>query len=123
MKKYRVTVNGTAYEIELEELTGETYYYCFAAGLDGYHPPFDADYAPTQGKALYGNAIVSKYPILNFRTVKVAVKEQPVAAGGYEHRVFLIAEVKVDDCTLFVKGEALKKFEEAQIMFPVLAHA
>ncbi len=85
---------------KLEELTGETYYYCFAAGLDGYHPPFDTDYAPTQGKALYGNAIVSKYPILNFRTVKVAVKEQPVAAGGYEHRVFLIAEVKVDE-TIF----------------------
>lgn len=78
---------------KLEELTGETYYACFAAGLDGYHPPFDAEYAPTQGKAMYGNAIISRYPIVNYRTVRVAYKEQPVAAGGYEHRVFIIAEV------------------------------
>ncbi len=87
---------------KLEELTGNTYYYCFAAGLDGYHPPFDTDYAPTQGKAMYGNAIVSKYPIVSFRTVKVALKEQPVAAGGYEHRVFLIAEIERNGETITV---------------------
>ena len=90
--------NQPEYVIDkLEELTGETYYSCFAAGLDGYHPPFDKEYAPTQGKAMYGNAIISKYPIVNYRTVKVALKEQPVAAGGYEHRVFLIAEVKIGE--------------------------
>lgn len=90
--------NQPEYVIDkLEELTGETYYSCFAAGLDGYHPPFDKEYAPTQGKAMYGNAIISKYPIVNYRTVKVALKEQPVAAGGYEHRVFLIAELKIGE--------------------------
>lgn len=67
--------NQPEYVIDkLEELTGETYYSCFAAGLDGYHPPFDKEYAPTQGKALYGNAIISKYPIVNYRTVKVALE-------------------------------------------------
>ena len=90
--------NQPEYVIDkLEELTGKTYYSCFAAGLDGYHPPFDKEYAPTQGKAMYGNAIISKYSIVNYRTVKVALKEQPVAAGGYEHRVFLIAEVKIGE--------------------------
>ena len=49
---------------------------------------------------------------------KVKLGFSPKQASGFE-----LAEVKVDDCTLFVKGEALKKFEEAQIMFPVLAHA
>jgi len=87
---------------KLEEMTGESYYYCFAAGLEGYHPPFDAQYAPTQGRALYGNAIVSKYPIENYRTVKVAFKEKPVDAGGYEHRVFLIAEINVEDTRITV---------------------
>jgi endonuclease/exonuclease/phosphatase family metal-dependent hydrolase len=80
---------------KLEEETGEKYYYCFAAGLDGYHPPYDKEYVPTQGKAMYGNALVSRYPIVNYRTVKVALKEAPVAAGGYEHRVFIFADIQL----------------------------
>ena len=38
MKKYRVTVNGTVYEVELEELTG--------AALPPYPPPLPRHSSP-----------------------------------------------------------------------------
>ena len=49
---------------------------------------------------------------------KVKLGFAPQNASGFQ-----LCQVKVDDCTLFVKGEALKKLEEEKIMFPVLAHA
>lgn len=42
----------------------------------------------------------------------------PVKQEGYERR-----ERKEEDCTLFIKGEALACIEEEKLMFPTLSHA
>jgi len=55
MKKYRVTVNGTAYEIELEELTG-------AAAPAAPAAPAAAPAAPAAAPAGAGEQITSPMP-------------------------------------------------------------
>ncbi len=81
--------------------TGEQYYWAFAAALDGYSTPFDAEYAETDGKAQYGNAIISKYPIVSARTVLISMREGQLE-DNYERRALLIAEIKVNDKILTV---------------------
>ena len=99
---------------------GDTYYWAFAAGLEGYSgTPFGSVYnesnpGPTgwyaegQGdgwdtvrKSGYGNAIISKYPIKSVREIKVMNKNQTeqlqvINGTTYERRTILIAEIDVN---------------------------
>ncbi|MBE6942607.1 MAG: acetyl-CoA carboxylase biotin carboxyl carrier protein subunit [Ruminococcaceae bacterium] len=52
MKKYRVTVNGTAYEIELEELTGAVPAAAPAAAAPAAAPAAPAAAAPANGEKI-----------------------------------------------------------------------
>ena len=91
---------------QLTEKTGEKYYYAFAAGLVGYHGTADStyknEYGFPDGIALYGNAIISKYPILSTRYVHIATHtidpnnpSTQVGPDSRERRVLLIAEIDV----------------------------
>ncbi len=103
---------------------GDTYYWAFAAGLEGYSsfgsmyssrlPGPTGWYTEGQGpgwdtvrQSGYGNAIISKYPILSVREVKVMAPgqtEQLEEINGYtyERRTILIAELDVNGTTVTV---------------------
>ncbi len=103
---------------------GDTYYWAFAAGLEG-HITYGTVYSAsnpgptgwsTEGKGPgwdtvdqsgYGNAIISKYPILSVREVKVMAPNQTeqmqtINGNTYERRVLLIAELDVNGTTVTV---------------------
>ncbi len=118
----------TPYEIAkmLTEQTGEQYYWAFAAGLEGHSArPYQNAYSQSnpgpsgwstegQGPAWntvsqsgYGNAIISKYPILSVREIKMMAPGQTqqletINNRTYERRALLIAEIDVDGVPLTV---------------------
>lgn len=75
---------------ELAEMSGEKYYYAYASAIN--------DYANRGSR--YGNALISRYPILNTREVMVdmgmGIKD------GYEPRVILAADLDVQGRALTV---------------------
>lgn len=88
----------------LTEKTQTQYYYAFAPSLSGYHDE----------NAYYGNAIISKYPILSYRTVELKYIDEPVH-NGYEHRILLIAEINVDGEILTVISTHFDLKEDARM--------
>ena len=103
---------------------GDTYYWAFAAGLEGYstygtvysasNPGPTGWYTEGQGagwdtvrQSGYGNAIISKYPIKSVREVKVMApgqteQLQDINGKTYERRTILIAELDVNGTTVTV---------------------
>ena len=89
---------------KLTEQTGEQYYWAFAASITN-HSRIEAAFA---GDALYGNAIISRYPIVSTRNFKVYTHNYdptkpetqfgPSLGSGnqYEVKTVLIAEIDVD---------------------------
>ena len=99
---------------------GDTYYWAFAAGLEGYSgTPYGTVYSErnpgptgwyTEGQGPgwdtvrqsgYGNAIISKYPIKSVREIKVMPRAQTeqlqiIEGTTYERRTVLIAELDVN---------------------------
>ena len=79
--------------------TKQPYYSAFGVGLAGYH----------HLGSLYGNAIVSRYPLENVRVVHVSVHEidendpkTQAAKGGWERRAIVMADVSVEGKPLTV---------------------
>lgn len=89
---------------KLSEKTGIPYYSAFAAGLEEYH----------HEGAFYGNAIVSKYPIKNYRAVKLKMTEKQIE-NDYEHRAMLIAELDVMGRSLTVIATHFDLKEDARL--------
>ncbi len=89
---------------KLTEQTGEQYYWEFAASITN-HKRIPAAFA---GDALYGNAIISRYPIVSTDTFKVFChnynpndpdSQFGASLGGgnqYEVKTVLVAEIDVD---------------------------
>lgn len=52
----------------------------------------------------YGNALVSKYPIESVRAVAIPAPEKEMRTGteGYEDRVLLVAQLRIEKCLLTV---------------------
>lgn len=100
---------------ELTARTGVKHYWAFAAGLDGYH-----------GKgAQYGNALVSRYPIVSTRELHVSVHEidpanprTQAAKGNFERRALLIAELDVEGkpLTVITTHFGLQPTEQVKMM-------
>ena len=100
---------------ELTARTGVKHHWAFAAGLEGYHGPC----------AQYGNAIVSRYPIVSTRVVHVAAHEidpanpkTQAAKGNFERRALLIADLDVEGKPLTVMSThfGLNDVEQARMM-------
>lgn len=89
---------------KLSEKAGIPYYSAFAAGLEEYH----------HAGAFYGNAIVTKFPIKNYRTVKLKMTEKQIE-DGYEHRAMLIAELDVMGRPLTVIATHFDLKEDARL--------
>lgn len=91
---------------KLTEKTGEQYYWAFAASLDGC---LKAAHSKL-GNGQYGNAIISKYPILSTRTILVAThtidpndpSTQMDVASSRERRSLLFAEIDVEGTVITV---------------------
>ena len=100
---------------KVSEKTGEDYYWAFSPSLDGYHAPAH----PELGDAQYGNALITKYPIVDMRYVNVAVhtvdptNPKTQIADGYEQRSLLIATLDIDgtETTVIVTHFGLKESE------------
>ncbi len=78
---------------ELERLSGKKYYWAMGIGLDGYH----------QEGSKYGNALISKYPIVKAEDIKIFGKyvEDPENPKSQiqekrERRSLIIAEIDVE---------------------------
>ena len=85
------TVPGLCNQVKvIAEALG--YHYVFAKAID------------LRNGGVYGNALVSKYPILHWRTVPIAVPEaeRVERKHKYENRVLLIAEIEVEGRMLTV---------------------
>ncbi len=81
---------------KLTEVTGQQYYYAFAASGVGVVPAYDTSYEPTGGKSEAGNAIVSKYPIVGTpRKVEITLPEADQPSDIYEPRVLLIVQIEI----------------------------
>lgn len=89
---------------KLTEQTGEQYYWAFSASLDGCLTPAHQEL----GNGQYGNAIISKYPILSSRTLLVAAHDvdpdnpDTQRGDGYERRSMLLAEIDVKGTVITV---------------------
>lgn len=91
---------------KISERTGVQYYSAFAPALDGCLDAAHKDY--NDGKSMYGNAIISRFPILSTRMIQVAVHEidpndpktqigDPLGSGNYyEQKGALIAEIDMN---------------------------
>ena len=78
------------------------YDYAFVAALDGYigHTPADR----SNGSARYGNAIISRYPIVGEVKYKVVQLKSYQVSGNYERRIVMWAEINVNGTPLTVVG-------------------
>lgn len=101
---------------KLTEKTGEQYYWAFSVSLEGVHTPAHRD----DGPALYGNALISKYPIKSQRYVQMATHtidpnkpSTQVGQDNYERRSILIATLDVEgtDLTVIVTHFGLNEDE------------
>ena len=92
----------------LAEKTGFSYYFAKAIDVDGTNP--------------YGNALLSRYPLKNARTVKIP--DPLVRIGGrFETRCLLKADVDVGDgLTVLVTHFGLEKSEQKNAVKTVLAN-
>ena len=100
---------------EMTARTGVKHYWAFAVGLDGYH-----------GKgAQYGNALVTRYPIVSTREIPVWVHEidpsnpkTQAAKGNFERRALLIAELDVEGkpLTVITTHFGLQPTEQVKMM-------
>ena len=97
---------------KMTERTGVPYYWAFAPALDGCLDAAHSDY--NDGKSMYGNAIVTRFPILATRKIQVAAHEidpdnpktqigEALGSGNYyEQKGALIAELDVNGTVVTV---------------------
>ena len=98
---------------ELTARTGVQHYWAFAAGLENYYAPH----------ALYGNALISRYPIVKSKVVHVAVHEidpekpkTQIQKPWYERRALLVAELDVEGKPMTVMVTHFGLTEEEQLL-------
>ena len=96
----------TAQADRLSELTGMKYFY-FAKAID------------VEGGGPYGNAILSKIPIVSAETISIPDPEHEANARGYETRCILRAELE-GGLTVLVSHFGLQPDEEANAVDTVI---
>ncbi len=88
----------------LTEQSGEKYYYCYAPTLvcEAADKTYENEYGYPTGTGLYGIAIISKFPIVDYRVTYLGFHEgydpadsSTYVMNGYERRALLIAEIRV----------------------------
>ena len=91
----------------LSEKTGFYYYFAEAIKVEGSNP--------------YGNAILSKYPIINAETIAIPDPEVKKYKDGYETRCILKAEIDIaDGLNVLVSHFGLNKDEQKNAVATVL---
>lgn len=89
----------------LTDKSGENYYYCFAPTLvrQAADTEYKNPYGYPTGTGLYGIAVISRFPIVDYRVVYLAFhdgydeeNEKTFVMNGYERRALLIVDIMVE---------------------------
>ena len=119
------SLGGTAFSTTVSEQTAEGYYNVtlsaedIAKELNMYS--YFAKAILVEGKYPYGNAILSKYPIKNAKTVMIPDSVKRQKNGDYETRCVLVAEIDVlGGITVLVSHFGLMEEEKVNAVQTVL---